>query len=235
MTATRPRVETWCRPEWGERHCPVKHCRAGWLLLWCRAMECSTFAGVLLCSTVSIFAADSIWEEGIGDGFKCGTRSVGASAGGGFGMRAWGSEQRHDFVLGNVGLGWIVTDVKGRDAWWRGNLELRGEVFGGEQLEPSRYVVGLTPELRYHFATGTRFVPFVQGGAGVSATDIKRPDLSTTFQFNLNAAAGVNVFVTDHVALNLEYRLFHLSNAGIKEPNGGVNSHLFMAGASWWF
>ena len=42
----------------------------------------------------------------------------------------------------------------------------------------------MTPIVRYNFSTGTRFVPFVDGGSGISLTDIKEPDLSTVFQFH---------------------------------------------------
>ncbi len=179
--------------------------------------------------------AEPIWESRVGHGFQRGARHFGISVGGGPGLQAFGTDEQHDFVLANVNAGWIVTEVYAPGTLLRGNLEFRGEIFGGQQLEPARYVVGLTPTLRYHFVTGTRVIPFLQGGAGVSATDIKRPDLSTLFQFNLNAGAGLHVFVSENVSLSAEYRFFHLSNAGIREPNGGVNAHIFLAGVSHWF
>jgi len=96
-------------------------------------------------------------------------------------------------------------------------------------------VFGLTPALRYHFATGTRFVPFIQGGAGVSLTDIRRPDLGTDFEFNLMCGGGLNYFIRDNLSLTAEYRLFHLSNAGIRLPNTSANAHIFLAGVAFWF
>jgi len=45
-----------------------------------------------------------------------------------------------------------------------------GIVHWGAVLASSDWVVGLTPHLRYNFATGTRWIPFVDGGAGVTAT-----------------------------------------------------------------
>lgn len=186
-------------------------------------------------ASASELSSESIWKTSKGNGFKEDTVQWGVSAGGAKGVNLLGSQVEHDFILGNVNAGWIFTDVVCPDHWWGGNWELRGELFGGGQIDPSRYVIGLTPALRYHFATGTPFVPFFQAGAGVSATDVRGPDLSTDFEFNLMIGGGVNYFITDNVALGLEYRLFHLSNAGIESPNTGVNSHAILAGVSWWF
>jgi lipid A 3-O-deacylase len=190
--------------------------------------------GLILAAGVAS-ANESIWEQGPGSGFKDDTWHLGVSAGGGVGAEMFGGRVEHDLAVGQVSAGWIFTDLVAKEHWWRGNWELRGELFGGSQIEPARYMAGVTPGLRYHFATGTRLVPFVQGGAGLSATGIRQTDLSTTFEFNLMTGAGANFFITDGTALSLEYRLFHLSNAGIKVPNTGLNTHLLLAGISWWF
>ena len=39
----------------------------------------------------------------------------------------------------------------------------------------------------------------------------------------------------DFSALTLQYRALHLSNAGIQEPNHGVNAQMFYAGLTWFF
>ena len=197
------------------------------------------FGGLIFLATL-VSAADpqdrsSIWKDAIGSGFKEDTTQLGFSAGGAIGVKALGTQVEHDFYMGNVNAGWIFTDVVCPDKWWSGNWELRGELFGGQQLEPSRYLVGGTLALRYHFVTHTPLVPFIQGGAGLSATDIREPDLSTDFEFNLMTGVGAHYFLTDRTAITLEYRLFHLSNAGIDTPNTGVNSHAILAGVTWWF
>jgi len=88
---------------------------------------------------------------------------------------------------------------------------------------------------RYNFAVGHRLVPFVDLGGGVAATDIRNGDLSTTFEFNLQGGLGAHWFVRDNMALTLQYRFIHLSNAGIKYPNLGANTSTFLAGMTWWF
>jgi opacity protein-like surface antigen len=110
------------------------------------------------------------------------------------------------------------------------------EFFGGLQFYPnSRYFVGLTPLIRYNFATGSRWVPFVDAGADLSATNINGPDLTGTFQFNLQGGVGTHYFLNDRTALTVQYRWLHFSNADIHEPNYGVNTQEFLVGASWFF
>lgn len=178
----------------------------------------------------------SIWENEEGAGFRSGLLDAGFEVGGGFGHRAFGSTETHDFAVAKLHLGRMVGGVFGKDQWYRGNWELLGELFAGGQINPGNaYVVGLTPLLRYNFATGTRWVPFIDAGAGVTLTDIGPPDLSTRFQFNTQAGVGVRRFITRHSALTLQYRFFHISNAGIDDPNHGVNTSMFYAGISWFF
>lgn len=178
----------------------------------------------------------SLWEAGVGEGFQKGTSELCLSAGAGFGMTVLGSRVHHDWALGALDYGWMFTGVVARDHWFRGNCELLGSLFGGMQFHPeAAYLVGLTPLLRYNFATGSRWVPFLTGGAGLTATDIRDSDLSTTFQFNLQVGAGTRFFFRDNLALSLQYRFIHISNAGIKEPNSGVNNSTVLLGLTWFF
>jgi len=179
---------------------------------------------------------NSIWENGIGDGFRRGLQSFTAGAAGAYGLKAFGSYESHDLGLVSVEYGRMLGPVLGRHYGLRGNFEARIELFGGAQLSPGRdWLVGLTPHLRYNFATGTRWVPFLDIGAGVSATSIGPPDLSGTFEFNLQACAGVNRFLRDDLALTLEARYLHMSCAGLSSPNSGLNAVVGMLGLTWFF
>lgn len=181
-------------------------------------------------------ASAGIWKSGIGEGFKPGTSEAGVAVGAGFGMKVSSSHQTHDMALAKIHYGWIFSDVLGEDHFYRGNWEMLGEGFGGAQFHPrTAYVTGASLIFRYDFATGTRWIPFADVGAGVSATDIGRPDLSTIFEFNVQGGAGVNYFWRDNSAITFQYRYFHLSNAGIKSPNAGVNTSMFYLGMSWFF
>lgn|SRR5581483_902526 len=178
----------------------------------------------------------SLWAGDVGDGFQRGAHELGLTAGFGLGMAAFGSSQAHDLALGTLNYGWMLTGVLGEDHWYRGNVELLGQVFGGEQVNPRRaWVAEGAALLRYNFATGTPCVPFAQLGAGAGGTDIGGPDLSTTFEFNVQGGLGVHYFFRRNAALTFQYRLLHLSNARIRSPNLGVNVNMFEAGVSWFF
>lgn len=181
-------------------------------------------------------ARGSVWEGDVGDGFQKHATEAGFNVGAGLGVRAFHSEQDHDLVLGDLHVGTMLTGIVAKDHFWRGNFELLGQLFGGEQIKPrNAYVVGVAPLLRYNFATGTRFVPFFDGGAGLTLTDIRKPDLSTDFEFNVQVGCGFHWFFTPKVSATLEGRWLHLSNAGIDDPNNGVNTMMVYLGANWFF
>jgi opacity protein-like surface antigen len=179
---------------------------------------------------------ETIWVDGVGSGFRKGTFQMGGTVGAGFGIRVFGTAVAHDLALASVNLGWVFTDVMASDKWYRGNLELLVELFGGEQFKPNdRYFIGLTPLIRYNFATGSRLVPFVDAGAGVSSTNIDGPDLTGNFQFNIQVGAGIHYFLSDRTALTVQYRWLHFSNAHTQLPNNGTNTQMFHVGVSWFF
>ena len=95
--------------------------------------------------------------------------------------------------------------------------------------------MGLIAHLRYNFATGTRWILFLDGGAGVTATGIGHPDLGGTFEFNHQAGVGVLWFLKENVALSLEARYVHWSCAGISNPNLGLNGVTGMLGLTFFF
>lgn len=177
-----------------------------------------------------------IWVDGIGSGFHKGLYQLGGTVGAGFGTKVLGTTQKHDLASASANMGWVFTDVIAPDKWYRGNLELLVELFAGGQFNPyGRYFVGLTPFIRYNFATRSRWMPFVESGAGVSATNIDGSDLTGTFQFNLQVGAGTHYFIGKRTALTVQYRWLHFSNARIREPNHGTNTQMFEVGVSWFF
>ena len=179
---------------------------------------------------------NGIWLSAVGEGFRPGAQSCSVQMGAMAGLAAFGSEQAHDLALTSVSYGRFWGPVHGADHWYRGNLETRLELFGGAQFSPGRaWLVGLTPHLRYIFATGTRWLPFVDGGLGVTATSIGPPDLSDVFEFNLQGGGGCHWFLRDDLALTFEARYLHVSCAGISRPNQGVNGVMGMLGLTWFF
>jgi lipid A 3-O-deacylase len=178
----------------------------------------------------------AIWDGGVGDGFRSTAQSISLSAGATYGIAAFGSRQAHDLALVSVTYGHMLCSTLGNDHWYRGNVEFRIELFSGSQFSPeTEWFVGLTPHLRYDFATGTRWVPFLDAGAGVTATGIGAPDLGGIFEFNLQPGLGVEWFIKDTMALTLECRYVHWSCAGISNPNLGLNAVAGMMGLTFYF
>lgn len=154
----------------------------------------------------------------------------------GIGQKIFGTRQTHDLALATVQYGWVFSDRVGKHRWFAGNWELLTELFGGGQFHPEgAYVSGGGSLLRYNIVNGTAWVPFFDFGGGATASDIREPDLSSTFQFNLQAGPGLHYFWSKHSAFTVQTRLFHLSNLGIEKPNQGVNAVVVSAGVSWTF
>jgi hypothetical protein len=182
-------------------------------------------------------AGHTVWNDGIGEGFRSDAQYWNISAGANYGITEFGSSfQRHHLALFSTSYGHMLSGPLGERRWFHGNFELRAELFTGAQFSPeTEWFVGFTPHVRYDFATGTRWVPFVDGGIGLTATSIDKPDMSGTFQFNNNAGVGIHRFVCDDVAVTIEGRYVHWSNAGIHQPNEGLNGITGLLGVTFFF
>jgi opacity protein-like surface antigen len=138
--------------------------------------------------------------------------------------------------LTEVQLGYMLTDVRGSDLL-RGNFEAVADAFGGGIFKGrGNYVSGATLWLRYNLVPrNSRFVPFVQGGAGLVETDLDRRIEGGNFNFNEGLGFGVRFFLTPNWSLNAEYRYQHISNAGLSRGNAGVNAEGLMLSVSHFF
>lgn len=162
--------------------------------------------------------------------------NAGFTLGAGLGDSILGSRQSHDLAIGAFHAWKMAWSEDSTSCPFLQRLEVAGEAWGGTQYNPDPgYVTGLTPFFRYHVWPGARWDPFFDAGAGVTLTDIGEPDLSTKFEFNLQAGAGIHWRVAEKMALTVQARYIHLSNAGIDFPNGGVNSFVFSGGVTWFF
>jgi len=141
-----------------------------------------------------------------------------------------------NYELTEFQLGYMLTPVRG-SSFWRGNVEVAGSVFGGAIVKGrGEYVAGATLWLRYNFVPReSGFVPFLQGGAGPTSTDLDRRLEGQNFNFNLNLGGGTRYFFTPDWSVNLECRYQHISNANLSSRNLGVNAIGPMLSVSFWF
>ena len=208
---------------------------SGWLVLTCSALiACSLqLRGAELNYDVSARPEVDRWPDRF---FRRDHTELALSIGPGFGMPILGSRLHHNWVIGLVNYGWMLSDVGAERHWYRGNWEITADLFGGFQYHPNHaYVIGAGPGLRYNFVTGTRWVPFFSIGVGLTATDIRSGDLSTDFEFNLRAGPGLRYFFNERLAATFQYQFIHLSNAGLSDPNLGVNNSTLLLGVNWFF
>lgn len=98
--------------------------------------------------------------------------------------------------------------------------------------QPRAYGAGwhLIYEQRYRTQAAVR--PVLSLGAGMIFTDKKVPIGETHYNFSLLVGAGVEIDLSPRTALNLGYRLRHVSNANTGVRNPGINAHTLLVGIS---
>lgn len=141
-----------------------------------------------------------------------------------------------NYTVTGLELGWMLYDPKDLGLL-SGNIEFLTEVFGNYIYEgEGEFIAGGTLWLRYNFIQeGWRFVPYAQGGAGLTWTDINQQLVGQPFNFNLNLGVGLRWLATSHFSVNLEYRYQHISNANSGDHNLGINSQGPILGVTWFF
>jgi hypothetical protein len=174
----------------------------------------------------------------INDLFGYGKQQWSIAAGYGFGVGLLGSndgnlkEIRYATVIPRWGIG--LGDPLAVSSWYEGNFDLLVEAPMLFEYHPEHgFAGGGTLMLRYNFLQLERVVPFIEGGAGVLGTDLDLKEQADGFNFSLQAGLGFHFFVLPRVAITAESRFHHISNAGLRNPNSGINDCLFLIGTSF--
>jgi hypothetical protein len=167
--------------------------------------------------------------------FGFGKQSLGISAGHGLALPVGGTQiselEDIQFVYVTPRWGIGITDFLGGHSWYRGNFELLVEGTFLYMVEPKRGIAGgIASMVRYNFLTGSRFIPFLQAGAGVIALDADLRQQADGVNFILQSGVGLHYFISERTALTGEWRFHHISNANIHDRNPGINSSLVMFG-----
>ena len=142
-----------------------------------------------------------IWKNGVGEGFKSAVQSISSnSLVAGYGLKILGSEQRSRpgfWPVFRMATCLVRSKGKATGIGAIGSCAVSCLAVSNSHQGMMTSCLGLTPHLRYNFATGARWIPYVDGGAGVTVTSIGPPDLSHTFEFNSWAAASVRWFTQE--------------------------------------
>lgn len=105
--------------------------------------------------------------------------------------------------------------------------------------------IGIMGNLYYDFEFGSRFVPYVGGGAGVSFNTWKFKVLGfqETYEsplFAYQGIAGISYYATPNLSANLEYRYFGTTDGsstfrGVRIEAGETANHSIMLGVRYTF
>lgn len=97
------------------------------------------------------------------------------------------------------------------------------------------FFAGLAGVVRYHFLSLGRFVPYAEAGGGAGGTDLRADEIDSDFAILLLGGVGASLFVTARSALYAGYRFQHISNGNTDPRNRGFESHVGVAGVSFFF
>lgn len=187
---------------------------------------------------LSICATRAVSAEPVDPYFGVGTQEVGLTAGYLLPHRLTKdhvTKQQGPALMPSWGI--ILHEPVG-DGWYRGQTSVGAEFVYIQFREPMlTHGVGFTPKIKYTFVALNRLRPYVEFAGGPFWTDLggKIPEESSEFNFILTAGFGLSWFVTNRTALNVGYRFHHISNAGVRMPNLGINSSLPFGGFAFYF
>ncbi len=165
-----------------------------------------------------------------------GTHTIGLTAGPFFPIRVLSGQSSK--LFGDALMpSWMMTLTEPiGTGWYQGQLALGAEVIAFHTAEPvTAYGVGFTPKLVYTSTAFGRMRPFLETGGGPVWTDLggRVPEQPGQFNFLVWGSAGCSYQMTPTWALTAGYRIMHISNAGTRAPNSGLNFGLPFIGLSY--
>lgn len=149
-----------------------------------------------------------------------------------------GHHAQSDIAFFNVGLrsSLLPFEPFGAGSPLHGALELGLEPFYQRYTDPRpAFWAGLAAVARYHFLGLGRVVLYAELAAAAGGTDLRVREIASDFSVLLWGGPGASVFVTDSTALYAGYRYEHNSNGNTSTPNRGWESHVGVAGVSYYF
>ena len=102
--------------------------------------------------------------------------------------------------------------------------------------EPEKDIeFGIGVGVQYSYPLAERFSPYIVGVVGPHYLNLATETQARGFIFSCTIGAGSYFFLTKDIALNIGYRLRHMSNAYTRSPNHGIDSNFAIAGLSVFF
>lgn len=111
-------------------------------------------------------------------------------------------------------------------------IETTGSIIRGDDRDHDGEFAFSPLIFDYRYDSGGMFVPFIEGGEGIVITTLRNLRLGGPFEFSSQAGVGMHLFFADEDAVTFAFRMRHISNAGIKDENSGLNTYFFAIGLS---
>lgn len=121
-------------------------------------------------------------------------------------------------------------------SFYRGIVQYQLEPVIGYMAQPNQKVeFGLSAVgFKYNFtALESRWSPYSNFGFGVIYEPIGHHVQGSDFNFIIQTGVGVQYFLDEKNAVNVQYRYRHISNANYRDPNSSINSSFVLVGWSF--
>jgi len=114
-------------------------------------------------------------------------------------------------------------------------FEIVSEGILGGSIHPGGHLIGDTLLFRVSGNIARRWSPFFNLSSGPLHTNLdeKAPELGGHVQFLSQGGAGIQRRLNPRQSIVMEYRYFHMSNAGLTNPNHGFNGSMLSVGLRW--
>lgn len=172
--------------------------------------------------------------------FEKGFQEFGVEIGWGAGVNIPSGRDRTDIQFVHLAANFKrdLTGTIAQSSFFQGNLNWMVELNADLLHNPAfGSLVGFSPfMLQYKFVKPERkWAPTIMGGAGFALTnwdekDLAYQEISGDFQFLLHGGVGLEFFRPKGGSYSINYRFYHVSNAGMSVPNIGLNANLFTLG-----
>ena len=157
-------------------------------------------------------------------------------AGYGWAMDGHDAEPRIEHAVFMPSYSILLTDKEMGRSFYRGLIQYQLEPVVGVITVPNgKAEFGLSfAGFKYNFtAREDRWLPYSNFGFGVIYEPIGHHVQGTDFNFIIQTGLGVQYFLDEKRAINIQYRYRHISNATIKTPNSSINSSFILLGLSF--
>lgn len=132
-----------------------------------------------------------------------------------------------DIYYGQL-MGFMMWDYdKVWHHWAPEPLRFKVEAAAGMTVSPrvrAMASVGMMALYYLEFLSTRRLAPYLEGGIGVIYTDFQVKGQGSRFNFNPRIGVGTEIKVNSGAPFFTAVRLSHISNAGLKSENRGVNA-----------